>query len=431
MSEHFLSREFAKSLSAEIESRREEIVELCSELVSALSINPDGDTREVAEVVFRFLEARNLKPTKISAVETMPSVMAAIDSGKPGKHMVLNVHLDTMPAGDESLWTVPPFKLTRRDGKLYGLGMGNMKGAVAAMLHAFDFLNKNKSMWAGKVTLTAVSDEVVFGNNGAAHILREHPELLADGLICGEGPGFQRLANGEKGVLWLRLSTVATGGHSSSVVRGESASARIAKAVSAVDSLTGVDPKMLSSTNLVRTLKKQRVDRDLGDGRTLTANVGTISSGSFIGQVATSAQAEIDLRVPPGMTIDQTERLVREVIEQNLGVATIQVQRIKGWDPNVTEANSSLVKAWFESSALADVPKPELAIRLPASDASRWRQQGVDALCYGPQPTESAGIDDFAFEDEVLKCVSLYTLTTLYFLDNSFGVDTDGNSTQR
>jgi succinyl-diaminopimelate desuccinylase len=56
------------------------------------------------------------------------------------------------------------------------------------------------------------------------------------------------------------------------------------------------------------------------------------------------------------------------------------------------------------------------AIRLPASDASRWRRAGVAALCYGPQPTWSAGIDDYAEEDEVLRCASLYTLTALEFL---------------
>ena len=431
MSEWQTLSDFAKGLQVAVETRREAIVQLCSELVSALSINPEGDTRQVANVVYQFLSERKLDPMKIAAVETMPSVMASIDSGKPGKHLVLNVHLDTMPTGDESLWTVPPFQLTRQDGKLFGLGMGNMKGAVAAMLHAFDFLNQNKELWSGKVTFTAVSDEVVFGNNGAAHILREHPELFADGLICGEGPGFRRLANGEKGVLWLRLSATANGGHSSSVIRGKSASALIAMAVASVDRLTGFPPVLLGTKTLADALNGLEIDRDLGDGRVLTVNVGTISSGTFIGQVATAAQAEVDLRVPPGMTIDEAEKLVTTVIQSELGVGVIAIHRIKGWDPNVTDPSSLLVKAWDDASETASVAKPELAIRLPASDASRWRQRGVDAICYGPQPTESAGIDDFAFEEEVLNCVSLYTLTAMGFLNTANRMDANGNNPKR
>ena len=58
----------------------------------------------------------------------------------------------------------------------------------------------------------------------------------------------------------------------------------------------------------------------------------------------------------------------------------------------------------------------EYAIRLPASDASRWRQRDVAAVCFGPQPSYSAGIDDYAEEDEVLRCAALYTSTALRFL---------------
>jgi succinyl-diaminopimelate desuccinylase len=57
------------------------------------------------------------------------------------------------------------------------------------------------------------------------------------------------------------------------------------------------------------------------------------------------------------------------------------------------------------------------AIRLPASDAARWRQHGVPALCYGPQPTYSAGLDDYADEDEVLRCAALYTAAAIRYLN--------------
>jgi succinyl-diaminopimelate desuccinylase len=181
-----------------VDEQREAIVDLCSSLVAAPSVNPVGDTRQVATVVCRALEERGLGSRQEACETTMPSVVAELDSGRPGPHLVLNVHLDTMPPGDESAWTVPVWELTRTDGRLHGLGMGNMKGAVAAMVTAVSLLAERRAEWTGRITFTAVSDEVVFGENGAAFLLRQHPDLLGDALLCGEGPGFRRLAVGEK-----------------------------------------------------------------------------------------------------------------------------------------------------------------------------------------------------------------------------------------
>ena len=125
--------EFAELVRAEVETRREAIVSLARAVVTAPSVNPPGDTRLVAERVMSFFSHCGIEATDYRVVDTMPSVLVNIDSGRPGKHLLFNAHLDTMPPGDENLWSVPPYELTRRDGRLYGLGMGNMKGAVVAM----------------------------------------------------------------------------------------------------------------------------------------------------------------------------------------------------------------------------------------------------------------------------------------------------------
>lgn len=390
------------------EEQREAIVSLCAELVAAPSVNPDGDTRAVADVVSRALKAREICSRQEHLVPSMPSVVAGIDSGRPGPHLVLNVHLDTMPPGDESTWTQPVWELTRTDGRLYGLGMGNMKGAVAAMITAAALLSEHRDSWCGRITFTAVSDEVVFGDNGAAYLLREHPDLLGDALICGEGPGFRRLALGEKGVLWVAVTADGPAGHSSAVQRGHSASARIAQAVARIDDLTGL------TGSLPPELAAMATSGDEPDpGLVLTANVGTVSAGTFVGQMATAATAEVDLRLPPGITAEDALALVESTVKD---IESVRVRRLKGWDANWTAPEAPLTRAWnVASRAVIDAP-PTYAIRLPASDASRWRRQGVQALCYGPQPTWSAGIDDYADEDEVVRCAALYALTAVEYL---------------
>jgi succinyl-diaminopimelate desuccinylase len=391
-----------------VDAQREAIVALCAELVAAPSVNPDGDTRAVADVVTRALTDRGIGSHQERLVQTMPSVIAELDSGRPGPHLVLNVHLDTMPPGDESAWTQPVWELTRTDGRLYGLGMGNMKGAVAAMVTAAALLAEHQGAWRGRITFTAVSDEVVFGDNGAAFLLREHPDLFGDALICGEGPGFRRLALGEKGVLWVALTAEGPAGHSSAVQRGRSASARIAEAVARVDDLTG-----RTGTLPAELAAMARPGDDPDPGLVLTANVGTLTAGTFVGQMATAATAEVDLRLPPGIPAADALAMVENAVAD---IESVRVRRLKGWDANWTAPEAPLTRAWGVASRAVIDAAPTYAIRLPASDASRWRREGVQALCYGPQPTWSAGIDDYADEDEVLRCAALYTLTALEYL---------------
>jgi succinyl-diaminopimelate desuccinylase len=398
--------EIAAGLVRTVEAQREKIVELCAAFVAAPSVNPPGDTREVADLVARALADRGVSSTFERCIPTMPSVVAEIDSGSPGPHLVLNVHMDTMPPGAESEWTVPIWELSRVGGRLYGLGMGNMKGAVAAMVTAAGLLAGHRRDWTGRVTFTAVSDEVVFGDNGAAFLLRERPDLRGDGLLCGEGAGFRRLAIGEKGVLWLELRASGPTGHSSAVERGRSASARIAEAVLRVDALNG------RTGTLPAELEDLSAGED-GSGWLLSANTGTISAGTFIGQIATEASAQLDLRLPPGISAEQAERLVVEAVAD---VESVQVRVLKGWDANWTAPGDELARAWSTASQHVTGSGPQHAIRLPASDASRWRRAGVPALCYGPQPTWSAGVDDYAEEDEVLRCAALYALTAREFL---------------
>lgn len=225
-------------------------------------------------------------------------------------------------------------------------------------------------------------------------------------MLCGEGPGFRRIGIGEKGVLWLAIEATGEAGHSSSVTLGRSASARIAAATLAIDALNGLRPTPPAELAAL-------FDTEQDSGFSLSANVGTLQAGSFVGQVATTARAEVDLRIPPGLTCDEVEAMVADAVAD---IETVTVSRIKGWDPNWTGIDSPIVASFVASNAELGYSDTAPAVRLPASDASRWRTRGIPALCYGPQPTLSAGIDDYAEEDEVLRCAALYTLTALKFL---------------
>ncbi len=143
----------------------------------------------------------------------------------------------------------------------------------------------------------------------------------------------------------------------------------------------------------------------------LSANIGRVEAGSFISQVATEARAEIDLRLPPGLTVADIEARLDRCVSSVPGVTW---RRLKGWDPNWTTA-PGVVQA-VSRAALAAREAALPVVRLPASDASRWRALGIPAVCFGTQPLLASGIDDFVFEQEVVDCVAIYVLAALDLL---------------
>ena len=112
-----------------------------------LGIESDVYSPDDIEEIFcneDYLEGRNLADR---------TNVTGIIKGKSGKRsLMLAAHLDTVPIGDDSLWTVEPTKGFIKDGKIWGRGACDDKYALAAWL----FLAKAIKEWC--------SDRCCFGH---------------------------------------------------------------------------------------------------------------------------------------------------------------------------------------------------------------------------------------------------------------------------
>lgn len=393
--------ELSSAVVEEIESARGDLIDLCANLVSVASVNPPGRTADVAEVVRSYLSSFQITTTTVKADDEAPNLVADVAGRSGGRHVVFNAHMDTMEASDPSAWSVPVFQLTRREGRLYGLGMGNMKGALAAMCLATAVLHRHRTAWSGRLSMTAVSDEVMFGERGTVHLLHARPDLAGDFLISGEGPGFMQLAVAEKGLLWLDIEARSSGGHASRALRNETAVMRLGALLAQLDALN----------DTYATLPPELKGVTGGEGNLglrLSLNAGTISGGTVRSQIATRARTELDIRLPPGIDAKQCETLIR-----SQAGADIEISVIKAWDANWTALDNPLVVSLAAAVESVRGERPNYVVRLPGSDARRWRNLDVPALCYGPQPTLSAGVDDYVVEQDVVDCAKIYALTAL------------------
>ncbi|MEJ1937457.1 M20/M25/M40 family metallo-hydrolase, partial [Nostoc sp. NIES-2111] len=214
------------------ETQRERLVALCADLVEARSDQPAGDTRDAARVIAAYLAENGLAPETRAAVPEKPNVLCRCGAGGP--HLVLNGHIDTLAPGDEAAWSVPPFRLGRSDGRLTGLGIGNMKAGTAVLAVAFALLAAGSGL-SGRITFTAVADEVVFGPHGTRWLLERDPDLAGDAVINAEGPGGMGVALAEKGLMWVALTAESPPGQGMLTMERTSAVARLARALAEID----------------------------------------------------------------------------------------------------------------------------------------------------------------------------------------------------
>ena len=129
-------------------------------------------------------------------------------------------HSDVVPVGNRGGWQTDPFSAEVRDGKLYGRGASDMKGAIAAFVAATArFLEAHHKNWEGSISLLITGDEEGPAINGTRKMLEwldAHEEQL-DVCLVGEPTNPERLGDmikiGRRGSINGHLTLTGTQGH--------------------------------------------------------------------------------------------------------------------------------------------------------------------------------------------------------------------------
>jgi succinyl-diaminopimelate desuccinylase len=146
------------------------------------------------------------------------NLFARIGDGPP--HLCFAGHTDVVPPGDAKLWAHPPFAAEIADGRLYGRGASDMKGAVACFAAAaIDYAKTRGREIDGTISLLITGDEEGVAVNGTRKVLqwlKEHGERL-DHCLVGEPTSAKRLGEaikiGRRGSLNAKLKVTGKQGH--------------------------------------------------------------------------------------------------------------------------------------------------------------------------------------------------------------------------
>ena len=191
-------------------------------------------------------------------------------------------------------WNSNPLQLTKMDNKLYGLGVCDMKGGIAAILDAVSQIDFSKLEYGIKLYFT-YDEEIGFsGVNEIVYIENKFPKLM----IFGE-PTNNEILVGSKGLLEYDINFIGKKVHSSNPEKGVSANINAVKFLSELTQFyeESIKPFKEESFEVPYT----------------TMNIGIINGGSAVNSIPANCNVKLDFRISNEEHINLIKNKVEEL----------------------------------------------------------------------------------------------------------------------
>ena len=167
-------------------------------------------------------------------VDTYGNIIGCIKGNRPGPKLLFDGHIDTVPVSDEKEWKYPPFAAEIHDGKIYGRGTSDMKGAVSAFVSAAEnFAQDTNRDFAGEIYVAGVVHEECFEGVAARAI---SAAVKPDYVVIAEASNLN-LKVGQRGRGEIVVETFGVPCHSANPEKGINAVYKMAKVIEAIRTL--------------------------------------------------------------------------------------------------------------------------------------------------------------------------------------------------
>ncbi|MCZ6695505.1 MAG: ArgE/DapE family deacylase [Acidobacteria bacterium] len=307
-----------------------------------------------------------------------PVVSARFGEAPPdGVHdLILNGHIDVVPAGERKRWSVDPFRAEVRDGAIFGRGSCDMKGGLAASTIAVRACRSLGVVPRRGVLLQSVTGEETGGLGTLSTILRGQ---RAEAVIITE-PTSLALCPVQSGALSFRLRVEGRPTHGATREAG----------VSAVEKFW---PLWEALRNL-ETRRHERFRHPLYEGRGLAAplSIGRLLAGNWPSTVPEEAIAEGRYGVFPDEETTAARREFEEAIaaacraDAWLDTHPAGVEWFEGqFEPGATDPDAAILGRLAEAHRIVTGRDPARHGVPYGSDLRLFTRYGkMPAILYGP-----------------------------------------------
>lgn len=389
---------------------------LLDRLVAIDTSNPPGNEEKAARFVADELRAAGLTPVIVPFAPGRANVVARLRGDGSKRPLLLLAHLDVVGAAGQP-WTVPPFRVTEKDGWLYGRGVTDDKSWAAMATALVEELARTHAKLHRDLILALTGDEES-GGLGIRYLLEHRRELVGDAeLALNEGggvvldatgkPRLVNLGTAEKTFQDFELVAHGTGGHSS-VPNDDNAIYKLSRALAALAAyqfpthLTPVIRESLRAMAATQPAARARAMRAAADvkGDTIppsllavmdtfppvraaarTTCVATmLQGGTRDNALPVAARATVNCRILPGETIASVQKTLETLARPH---AEVERMPDNGSGPDVPvrgPVRDAVEKATRQ--VYGDVPVVA-RVGLGASDSRFLRQAGIASYGIG------------------------------------------------
>jgi acetylornithine deacetylase/succinyl-diaminopimelate desuccinylase family protein len=372
-----------------------EIIDLVCELIKIESHqDKENHEQEAAEFLRDFLEAEGIEVELEEVVDGRANVVARLRGDKTGPTLLLNGHTDTVPAYGMK----DAFRPKVEDGKIYGRGSADMKGALAAMAFVLVSIKRSGVALKGDVIFAATIGEENY-SPGAYQLLKSG--LQADYAIVGEATGMQ-VGIAHKGVVWGEAVFEGKSVHGSVPDKGINAIYKATKWIGKV--MTDYIPKLDEKEHPL-----------LGKP---TINIGEIHGGTRPVIVPDECIVKFEQRLLPDEKEEEVIKNLQALIEElaktdeNMKGTVKELPVFQGVPHRALEAdpNSLIVKE------LGRAYEQEFGTSTPAIGLQFWTDgallneiPGIQTVVCGPGNIEQAhSSEEFLAIDQLMAAYRIY-----------------------
>ncbi|MDE0479321.1 MAG: acetylornithine deacetylase [Gammaproteobacteria bacterium] len=358
-------------------------------LASVSSSNPgiDMSNRPVIDFLAERLEelgfACEVVPSPSRTGNGKFNLIATYGSGPGG--IVLAGHTDTVPY-DEQLWSADPLRLRERDGRLYGLGVTDMKGFFPIAIEAVRPLLDQE--FREPLIILATADEET--SMQGARTLAEMGRPRARSAIIGEPTGMRPIRS-HKGIMMESVRILGSSGHSSDPGLGRNA----------------LDAMHLVIADLIdfRRELRDRYQSDLFEIPWPTLNLGVIHGGDNPNRICGHCELQFDIRLMPGMHIESLREEIRQRVDSVTAPLQIEAELVPlfpGTPAFFAREQSALLKA---AEKLTGHDGACVAF---GTEAPFLQELGMDAIVLGPGNIDQAHQpDEYLSMDRIEPCIKV------------------------
>lgn len=274
----------------------EGLVALATELIRIRSDNPPADYTEISEFLRKKLEETGAEVRVAEGQKGKPNVLGLLRGTDPsGLVLLLDAHMDVVPAEDPAVWSADPYAGVVRDGIIWGRGAMDTKSNLAAMFETFRLFAQESTRPPGTLMIAFTNDDETGGVMGMSYVFTKG---LAS--IGWPRPTFQlvpepnniNITTAFKGRMWVEVGAIGRSSHG----------ARPHQGINAIDMVNAVGAALRNAM----TGHWELVGPD-------TFNYGIVSGGSQVNIVPDRATATFDLRFGRPQTTDKLESAIRDV----------------------------------------------------------------------------------------------------------------------